>query len=311
MWNEEKLNSYIENQIEENINLDYKASGSLQNSEGKKTEISKDVSAFANSNGGIIIYGITERNEGAKYLPEKIDPINRANFSKETLEQIINSRISPTIHGVIIHPVNIGDPEDKNVVYIVEIPQSNTAHQAFDKRYYRRYNFQSVMMDDWEIKDIINRQQNTIAEITFRPIFPLSHENVLMREDFTKPIVMEYDIIATNMGRKVIKYLDFLVAGPPEAVDYIHKSKVVDNKVELYFTNEQNNSVIIENNETIVNIQRMPILARTFRTIGSISFYSDFLKSDNKIILTTITDDNHNRSKISGKDIYKNLMRKK
>ena len=32
-----------------------------------------------------------------------------------------------------------------------------TPHQAQDKRYYKRYNFQSAPMDDYEIKDILNR----------------------------------------------------------------------------------------------------------------------------------------------------------
>lgn len=43
----------------------------------------------------------------------------------------------------------------------MNIPKSNTAHQAFDKKYYKRYNFESVAMEDYEIKDIINRQINS------------------------------------------------------------------------------------------------------------------------------------------------------
>jgi len=46
-----KVKSFIENKIEENLNLDYKASGSLQRNDKKTNEISKDVSAFANSDG--------------------------------------------------------------------------------------------------------------------------------------------------------------------------------------------------------------------------------------------------------------------
>lgn len=41
MWNENKLNEYIANQVEEDINLDYKAAGSLQNTDGKKTKSQK------------------------------------------------------------------------------------------------------------------------------------------------------------------------------------------------------------------------------------------------------------------------------
>ena len=41
---------------------------------------------------------------------------------------------------------------------VVEIPKSLTAHQARDLRYYRRYNFESVAMVDYEIRDVMNRQ---------------------------------------------------------------------------------------------------------------------------------------------------------
>ena len=56
----EDINNFISNKIEENLNLDYKASDALQRNDKKTNEISKDVSAFANSDGGLIIYGIKD-----------------------------------------------------------------------------------------------------------------------------------------------------------------------------------------------------------------------------------------------------------
>ncbi len=38
MWDQAKIQSYIDNQIEENLNLDYKASGSLESTEPKKRD---------------------------------------------------------------------------------------------------------------------------------------------------------------------------------------------------------------------------------------------------------------------------------
>lgn len=57
-WSERKILDLINNGIEENLHLEYKSSSSLERTEGKKKEISKDISAFANSDGGTIIYGI-------------------------------------------------------------------------------------------------------------------------------------------------------------------------------------------------------------------------------------------------------------
>lgn len=158
IWDEARLHQLIVNEVEENLNLDYKAADSLDSSDRKKKEIVKDVSAMANSDGGRIIYGIAEyQDELRKHLPEKIDPVQRSNFSKERLEQIINSGIHPRISGVIIYPITIGGSNEQ-VVYIVEIPKSNTAHQnSKDHRYYKRFNFESIPMQDYEIRDVMNR----------------------------------------------------------------------------------------------------------------------------------------------------------
>src|ERR1035438_8399342 len=120
--NKSDLLNLIENKIEENISLEYKAADALLITDFKKKEIAKDVSAMANASGGIIIYGIKEFDEpDKKHLPEKITPIDRIQISKEWLEQVIDSNISPKIQGLLIHPVQIETTNE--VVYIVEIPQ--------------------------------------------------------------------------------------------------------------------------------------------------------------------------------------------
>ena len=73
-WNEAALQQYINDEIEESLTLDYKAADSLDKADKKKTEITKDVSAMANSAGGIIIYGISEHKDPSrKHLPEKMN----------------------------------------------------------------------------------------------------------------------------------------------------------------------------------------------------------------------------------------------
>ena len=165
VWDEARVQQYIDDRVEESLNLDYKAAGALGKTDGKRREITKDVSAMANSDGGTIIYGVTE-DATNRHLPGRIKAVNRKEFSKEWLEQVI-SNIRPKLDGMVIHPVTIGN-SNADVVYVVEIPKGRTAHQAMDKRYYKRFNFQSVMMDDYEIRDVMNRLQYPRIELHFQ-----------------------------------------------------------------------------------------------------------------------------------------------
>ena len=154
--------SIIESATEESIHLDFKANGSLDNQIEKKKEISKDVSSFANSDGGIIIYGVSE----VDHVANSLSFVNGNNFTKEWLEQVINSRIQPRIQGLLISPIRFDDDIEKTV-YIVKIPKSpNAPHMASDNKFYKRFNFQSVAMEEYEIRDIYNRKHLTKLKIS-------------------------------------------------------------------------------------------------------------------------------------------------
>ena len=156
-WTKQRLEQLIADSVEETLALDYKRADSLAKTDGKKAEVTKDVSAFANSTGGVLIYGVAEfDDEPRKHLPEHLDPINRSEISKEWLDQVIQT-IQPRIEGVVIHPITISDP-DNTVCYVVEIPQSHTAHMARDHRYHKRHNFTTAHMEDYEVRDVMNRK---------------------------------------------------------------------------------------------------------------------------------------------------------
>jgi hypothetical protein len=157
VWDEQRVQAYIDRQIEESFNLEYKAAAKLTKSNSRTDDVTKVVSAMANSAGGIVIFGIAE-NQTHKHLPERMDPVDRNVCPREHLEQIINN-IQPKLDAYCIHSVQIGDSVDR-VVYVVDVPQSHTAHQATDKKYYRRHGSISEPMADYEIRDVMGRRQH-------------------------------------------------------------------------------------------------------------------------------------------------------
>lgn len=302
MWTKEKINQFITDGIEENIHLDYKGAGSISKNSEKKKEISKDISAFANSDGGTIIYGIREFDDVTKnHLPEKVEAIDGKEFTKEWLEQIINSTISPRIEGVIITPIQYGEKEENKVIYVVDIPKGNTAHQAQDKRYYKRYNFQSIMMEDWEIKDIINRQTKTNIQIEFKPVIEKNViKNLIKKHSNT---TLEFDIWANNKGTKVVKYIDCFISGDSKTAKQIIKPFVNKNGFEKLFSNEYERKLTIGDDEFVIYVDRIAILPNTSRKIGSIKIKTDFIINHCKLGIQVSTEDNTKTYVLTGKEI--------
>jgi Putative DNA-binding domain len=148
------VKSLIDNEIEESIYLDFKEAAALDRTDGKKKDISKDISSFANSDGGIIIYGIKEQNHKAHSLSY----IDGNIYTKEWLEQTINSSIQRRIPDIQIFPVrNSGNMQE--TIYIVKIPKSYEApHISKDKRFYKRFNFESVQMEEYEIRQLYGQK---------------------------------------------------------------------------------------------------------------------------------------------------------
>lgn len=160
-FSEKDIQSLIDNEIEESIHLDYKDADSLGKSDGKKKELSKDIASFANSDGGVVIYGIQEKEHKAS----SISFVNGNEFTKEWLEQIINTTIQRHIPDLRIYPVRFNSSLEKTV-YIVKIPKSTEApHMSRDKRFYKRYNFESVMMEEYEVRQLYGRKSKSLLLI--------------------------------------------------------------------------------------------------------------------------------------------------
>ena len=148
----------IDNAVEESTEIEYKRSFA-DDKQKLREDIAKDVSAMANANGGIIIYGLKQKETIKGHaVPEGIMPISSDCMSKDQLAQIISSNISPRIKDIEI--THIPYNHDGGL-FVVEVPKSQTAHQNLTNHLYHvRRNATIEIMEDFEIRDVMNRQAN-------------------------------------------------------------------------------------------------------------------------------------------------------
>ncbi|GEM_PF-4998404 len=171
-----ELPRMITRQEPESLYLDYKAREALLigpsgNREKRALDVSKDVSAFLNSDGGTIIYGIREIASGKQRLPvaafdPTLDGYARNEISKEDLENLITSTIQYR-PGPELFCISVVDVEGR-LVFIVDMAKSlQGIFQARDKLYYKRFNFKSEPMEHYEVEDVRKRAISPELDLVF------------------------------------------------------------------------------------------------------------------------------------------------
>jgi hypothetical protein len=173
------------------------------------------VSAFANSAGGLIVYGMIE----AGHKPTQIDPVDPHAFNKEWLENVITSNVQPRIDGLHINPFQLSGGNAGRVVYVVTVPQSLTAHQARDKRYYKRFNFKAEPMEHYEVQDTMNRAKTPIIEVD------VQSSREIVSGDLHRYVLR---IFLTNAGTRTAKHLKAGLWLPDGLNPKIHRNPAIE-----------------------------------------------------------------------------------
>lgn len=119
------LAQVCEEQWPETQTLEFKAILPL-NDEDARQEFRKDVCALANADGGDLVFGISEK-VGCANAILAINGIN-ADATKRRLQQILESKVEPRIHGIQFHacPIATG-----GFVLILRIPSSYEGPHRF------------------------------------------------------------------------------------------------------------------------------------------------------------------------------------
>jgi len=171
--NKADLDALHSGNIKESISLEYKASSSVdKRDDNKKIEMARDISAFANSDGGQIVYGMTEKDHEPAALDQGVDG---KIYPELWFEQVLQQHVTPPIPGLRIRHVPLTKPM---VAIVIDVPATKgDPHQVSDGRYYRRHNYNRLIMDHYEVREAFHRVSR--PELLLTPSLHGESEHIL------------------------------------------------------------------------------------------------------------------------------------
>jgi Putative DNA-binding domain len=207
----EDIDALVSNSVSESRTLEYKES-LPGNSDGEKYEFLADVSSFANSSGGDILYGVREKRDQGKPtgIPEAADGLSVTTLDSEIrrLENIIRDGIAPRISNIRMVSIQ---GFSRGPIILVRIPQSWLTPHIISKResrFYSRNNAGKYPLDIAEIRSAFSLSESLPDKIR------------RFRDDrIGKIIADETPVKVTGSSRVILHVLPIAALHPTTHID--------------------------------------------------------------------------------------------
>lgn len=167
------LQDYVARRQEENLQLDFKtlAEPNMERGEDKR-HLAQMLSAFSNSSGGLIIWGVDARpNDDGVDCAVELREIPRVALLLTRLNELDGVAVNPIISGVR-HRIILAAPGSANGFAVTLVPESETGpHMAKmgEDRYYKRSGHKRYRMEHFDIADMFGRRARPRLQLTARP----------------------------------------------------------------------------------------------------------------------------------------------
>jgi hypothetical protein len=198
---EADLQRLIDEQREEDLHLEFKEKHDRRDGvvhQNDRKSFSETLSAFANSDGGVLIFGVeTAKAPNRADYAYQLKPITDVGTFRVRLQDSVMNSTQPSVDGVRIELI----PSAKNSGYIkCLIPDSSKPpHRAMfaDREYWRRATTGRRRMEHYELEDMFGRR--------LRPLLRL-HCHFSMNEN---PPAESLAFALLNVGRGIAKHAGF------------------------------------------------------------------------------------------------------
>jgi len=171
---EELIKEFCENQQEESVQLEFKESsgkGGRFSNEDKKN-LGKELSAFANSNGGIIIWGIkTEKSDANLDRAASVEPVENISKFYSEAKRLCAEYLAPKHDDIRVIMASSNTKVDAGFLCIDVTRSDRRPHMSLakdDKRYYKRIQDSAYVMEHFDVEDQMSRKQTASVDFVRR-----------------------------------------------------------------------------------------------------------------------------------------------
>ncbi len=163
------IRGFVDDHHPEGVHLDFKTvKGAGLKSTDDRKNLAKAISGFANSNGGLVVWGImAAKGEGEVDCAQSLCPVPDAALLHSRLNELTSDMVSPLVDGV--EHKAIPEADGKQGYAVTLVPRSESGpHMAYDHRYYKRSGESFVMLEHFDVADMFGRRAHPRLELTAR-----------------------------------------------------------------------------------------------------------------------------------------------
>ncbi|BBO35693.1 helix-turn-helix domain-containing protein [Lacipirellula parvula] len=151
---------------EENLHLDFKQAAGPFTSADDRKNLAKVISGFANSDGGVCIWGVDARKVGdGPDVAQKIVALPNVTAAVARLNELTAQAANPVVDGVVHKAI----PENgASGVVATYVPASDSGpHMAklTEDRYYKRSGESFIKMEHFDIEDMFGRRAKPLLSV--------------------------------------------------------------------------------------------------------------------------------------------------
>lgn len=191
----------------EHLHLDFKLVTHLPFSREERKSLAEALSGFANSDGGLIVWGVDcRKNDDGIDCAQRLAPVHDVALLLSELNTYTGQAVNPDVEGVRHKAIAL---QGKQGFAVTMVPASDAGpHQAKcgEDRYFKRSSASFIRMEHFDIEDMFGRRKRPRL-VPYHRITNL----VSVGADHTMKIVVGIE----NSGRGTAKNLFFELALPP------------------------------------------------------------------------------------------------